>query len=75
MDRGAWQATVHRIAELDTTERLTHTHSPSRHLEHAGPEEERDGQGLRTSDWNSKQASPQNSYTGHVSLFKFQIIL
>ena len=22
MDRGAWQATVHRVAELDTTERL-----------------------------------------------------
>ena len=27
MDRGTWQATVHRIAELDTTERLTHTHT------------------------------------------------
>ena len=23
MDRGAWQATVHTVAELDTTERLT----------------------------------------------------
>ena len=23
MDRGAWQATVHEIAELDTTEQLT----------------------------------------------------
>ena len=22
MDRGAWQATVHRVAELDTTDRL-----------------------------------------------------
>ena len=22
LDRGAWQATVHRIAELDTTERM-----------------------------------------------------
>ena len=25
MDRGAWRATVHRAAELDMTERLTHT--------------------------------------------------
>ena len=25
MDRGAWQATVHRVAELDTNEWLTHT--------------------------------------------------
>ena len=24
MDRGAWWATVHRVAELGTTERLTH---------------------------------------------------
>ena len=23
MDRGAWQATVHRVAELDTTEQLS----------------------------------------------------
>ena len=23
MDRGAWQATVHMVAELDTTERLS----------------------------------------------------
>ena len=26
MDRGAWQATVHGIAESGSTEQLTHTH-------------------------------------------------
>ena len=26
MDRGAWPVTVHRVAESDTTEQLTHTH-------------------------------------------------
>jgi len=25
--RGAWQATVHGVAELDTTEQPTHTHT------------------------------------------------
>ena len=27
MDRGAWQATVHSVADLDRTEDSTHTHS------------------------------------------------
>ena len=32
MDRGAWWATVHGVAELDTTEQLTHTHFPLNRL-------------------------------------------
>ena len=27
MDKGAWQATVHRVTELDMTEQLTHKHT------------------------------------------------
>ena len=26
MDRGAWQATVHGVTDIDTTEQLTHTY-------------------------------------------------
>ena len=29
MDRGAWRATIHRVAELDMTERLTLCNSSS----------------------------------------------
>ena len=29
MDRGAWQATVHRVAESDTTEATAHTYAVS----------------------------------------------
>ena len=29
MDGGDWRATVHGVAELDTTEQLTHSHSLS----------------------------------------------
>ena len=27
MDRGAWRATVHRVAEMDTTKVTAHTHT------------------------------------------------
>ena len=30
MDRGAWRGTVCEVAELDRTERLTHTHTHAR---------------------------------------------
>ena len=30
MDRGAWQATVHGVTDIDTTEQLTHTHTHTR---------------------------------------------
>ena len=30
MDRGSWQATVHGVAELDTTEQLSLTHLPQK---------------------------------------------
>ena len=27
MDKGVWRVTVHGVAELNTTEQLTHTHT------------------------------------------------
>ena len=32
MDGGAWQATVHRVAESDMTEQLTHLRPPKFHV-------------------------------------------
>ena len=32
MDRGAWRATVHRVAELDTTEATERAHTHSKHI-------------------------------------------
>ena len=34
MDRGAWQTTVHGVAEPDTTELLTHTHTRGLRVAH-----------------------------------------
>ena len=36
MDRGAWQATVHRVAESDTTEATQHTDAQIRSRQAAG---------------------------------------
>ena len=40
MDRGAWRATVHRVTESDTTERLTHTHTRAHYHNTVGGSEE-----------------------------------
>ena len=36
MDRGGWQATVHRVAESDRTERLSLSHLPGTRCSHLG---------------------------------------
>ena len=36
MDRVAWQATFHRVTELDTTEATEHTHSSVEQISKGG---------------------------------------